>query len=376
MEKYFDCAATTPMTEAALGAFTKAAREFYGNTSSVHDVGTKAHSLLEHSRETLAGLLGVEASGLFFTSGGTESNWLGMEAMMSAGGGNHLILSAAEHSSIRRVVEKKEREGWSVTRVPLTDGGMVDLKSLEEAITAETVVVSVQLVNSDIGTIQPLNEIHSLCKRHNLLLHSDFVQAFGKIDVREAASFVDSFSLSAHKIGGPKGVGALYIRPSLSFEPIFPSVTHESGVRPGTVNTPGVASFIVAADSTLREDGILDLKTTFLKQLREDFEVVGDVRHQSVPIVGLLVKGVPGQWMVLEGSRHGYAFSTGSACQSGMDGTLPTLDAMGMTEEDSEVFIRISFHPSHTKEDVIHLADCLNQVVVDYSGEKVEMAGR
>ncbi|WP_241657217.1 cysteine desulfurase family protein [Halobacillus salinus] len=365
--KYFDYAATSPMSEDALSAFMKAAREYYGNTSSVHDVGTNAKALVEHSRQTLAATLNVDPAGLYFSSGGTEGNWLGIEALLSAGSGNHIIISAAEHSSVRRIVEKKEKEGWRISRIPLTTSGVVDVEALQDEMTEDTALVSVQLVNSDLGTIQPLEVIHRLCAESGVFLHSDFVQAFGKIDVTNVVGLVDSFSLSAHKIGGPKGVGAVYIRPSLSFTPIFPSVTHESGVRPGTLNTPGIASFVVAADHHVEEERISYLKSIFLTKLESSFQLVGDTRDQEVPILGLLVEGVPGQWLMLEGSRRGYAFSVGSACQSYQDSTLPTLDAMGIDEELAETFIRISFHPSHTEADVLGLADCLNGIVAEYS---------
>lgn len=368
--KYFDYAASSPMTEPAIDAFVKASREFYGNSSSAHDIGTKALSLVEHSRQTLAHRLNIDPSGLFFSSGGTEANWLGMEALMSAGTGDHIIISAAEHSSVRRIVEQKEKEGWSVSRVPLTGKGVVDVEALEKEITENTALVSVQLVNSDLGTLQPLEDIHQVCLRHGVLLHSDFVQAFGKVEVKAIAEIVDSFSLSAHKVGGPKGVGAVYIRPNLSFTPIFPSVTHESGVRPGTLNPPGIASFVVAADRELEEEKVVLLKSTFLKNLNDAFCVVGDTRNQGVPILGLLVEGVAGQWLMLEGSRRGYAFSTGSACQSDQSSTLPTLEAMGMDEEQAETFIRVSFHPSQTENEVVALAECLNRIVMEYPSKQ------
>lgn len=372
MERYFDYAATSPMSEEALAAFTKAAEEFYGNTSSAHDTGTKAQSLLEHSRHTLAAMLDVEQEGLYFTSGGTESNWIGLEALMGAGKGNHIVVSAAEHSSVRRVVDKMEREGARVTWVPFTADGVVDLEALASSVTEETAVVSVQLVNSDVGTIQPLEKVYRHCRENGVLLHSDFVQAFGKIDVKIVAPLVDSFSISAHKIGGPKGVGAVYIRPTLSFSPIFHGVTHESGVRPGTVNTPGIASFIVAADEALvqKNDGeIQTLKNKFVEHLGAEFSVVGNSLHRDIPIIGLTTRGVPGQWMMLEGNRRGFAFSTGSACQTGHDGTLKTLEAMGMTKEQGETFIRISFHHSQSELDIERLAECLNTIAAEHRSE-------
>ncbi|RWZ52369.1 aminotransferase class V-fold PLP-dependent enzyme [Halobacillus fulvus] len=371
MEKYFDFAATTPMSHAALNAFVKASEEYFGNSSSLHDTGSKAGQLLEHCRTRLSEMMGIEG-GLYFTSGGTESNAIALQALAYAGNGKHIVTTEAEHSSVNNVLDKLAREGFRVSRLPFTKKGEVDVDRMKEIMNEETALVSVQLVNSDIGTIQPIKEMASLCRQYGSLLHSDAVQAFGKIDIREWAPYVDSLSISAHKVGGPKGVGAVYISPAVSFSPLVPNGTHESGVRPGTVNTPGIASFLVGAEemvTTMEEHQVktIALKKTLLDSVANGpFDVVGRV-EEPIPILGLIGKGVSGQWMMLEANRRGFCFSTGSACQSKNEGSLPTLTAMGINKEEAEGFIRISFHPNQTREEVIELGRCLTDIVSAYS---------
>ncbi|MGI8316377.1 IscS subfamily cysteine desulfurase [Halobacillus mangrovi] len=371
MTTYFDYAATCPIQEEALEAYMRSSREFYGNTSSLHDVGTKASTLLEHCRKTFSRLINAEAEGIYFTSGGTESNVLGLHALLDAHPGTHIIASEAEHSSIQNLLTKFEREGYEVSRVPLTSSGYVDVNQLEELMREDTALVTIQHVNADIGTIQPIERIHTLCKKSGSLFHSDCVQSFGKIDLTSITPYLDSLSISSHKVYGPKGVGAVYIRPSLSFRALLPNTTHESGVRAGTVNTPGVAGFTVAADHCVK---LIEEHQVIIQKHKKYFlEVIGEVSSEitvfgelnEVPILGLGINGIDGQWTMLEANRKGYAFSTGSACQARSDGPPKTLLSMGVSEQEAKTFIRLSFSHLHSKEDIEGLANCLKKVMAD-----------
>ncbi|ARI78967.1 IscS subfamily cysteine desulfurase [Halobacillus mangrovi] len=371
MTTYFDYAATCPIQEEALEAYIRGSREFYGNTSSLHDAGTKASALLEHCRKTFSTLINAEAEGIYFTSGGTESNIIGLQALLDAHPGNHIIASDAEHSSIQNLLTKFEQEGYEVSRVPLTSAGFVDVNQLEELMSKDTAIVTIQHVNADIGTIQPIQRIHSLCKKWGSLFHSDCVQSFGKIDLTAITPYLDSLSISSHKVYGPKGVGAVYIRPSLSFMPLLPNTTHESGVRAGTLNTPGVAGFTVAAEHCVHT---LEEHQTIIQKHKEYFlELMGEVSSEltifgelnEVPILGLGIDGTDGQWTMLEANRKGYAFSTGSACQARSDGPPKTLLSMGVSEQEAKTFIRLSFSHLHSKEDIEGLAMCLKKVIAD-----------
>ncbi|MGR9047783.1 IscS subfamily cysteine desulfurase [Halobacillus faecis] len=363
MEGYFDYAATCPVDEDALEAYTHATRNYFANTKSLHDSGTKAHALLEQCRTTIAGLMGVGKEGVYFTSGGTESNELAIHALLKAGSGRHIITTDAEHSSVRNVIHKYEREGYKVTRVPLNEAGSVNVEDVERAVQEDTVLMAIQHVNSDIGTVQPIRSLSDVCRSYGILFHSDCVQSFGKVPVEEVAPYVDSLSVSAHKLYGPKGIGAVYIRPSLSFAPKSPGGTHEGGVRAGTVNTPGIAGFTVAAEKMVNarhriESKIMELKKAFLRA--GEWQIVGDTADHAVPIIGLLLPEMEGQWAMLEGNRRDFHFSTGSACQAGSQESPGTLIAMGYDVEEAKSFIRLSFSHHQTNEQIRDLALFLN----------------
>ncbi|WLR48296.1 IscS subfamily cysteine desulfurase [Halobacillus litoralis] len=359
MERYFDYAATCPVDEDALEAYIHATRNYSANTKSLHDSGTKAHALLEQCRNTIAGLMGVEQEGVYFTSGGTESNEIAIHALLKAGRGKHIITTDAEHSSVRNFIQKYEGEGYKVTRVPLNEAGSVNLKDVERAVQEDTVLMAIQHVNSDIGTVQPIRELSDVCRSYGILFHSDCVQSFGKVTMEEVAPYVDSLSVSAHKLYGPKGVGAVYIRPTLSFAPKIPGGTHEGGVRAGTVNTPGIAGFTVAAEKMVRErhrieSKILELKETFLRT--GEWKVVGDTADHAVPIIGLILPEMEGQFAMLEGNRRDFHFSTGSACHAGSQEPPGTLIAMGYDVEEAKSFIRLSLSHHQKNEQIKELA--------------------
>lgn len=372
--KYFDFAATTPLDPEAGEVYIKAGSEFFGNSSSLHDIGGLSSALLENCRNELAALLGVEAQGLYFSSGGSESNFLALEALLSAPHryGNHIISGMAEHSSIHGILKKLEQNGYEITFLPLDSSGLIDIKALQRSIRPETILVTIQHVNSEIGTIQPIEEIAKLCLDQSIHFHSDFVQSFGKIDLKTIVPLISSFSFSGHKIYGPKGIGGLYIKPQIHFKPIFPGTSHERGLRPGTVNVPGIAGMTVAAQKIfqrLKEDSIK------YKQLREalldslspisDRLIVYQASgNQQLPnILGMRILGIEGQWMMLECNRMGYAISTGSACQVGMQAPAMVTQALGLSQRDAKGFFRISFGHSTTIEDCSSLGKHIVNIV-------------
>lgn len=369
MKGYFDYAATCPLDEDALHAYVHAASNYFANSSSLHDPGSKAKKLLEHCRRKMAGLFLVEEEGVFFTSGGTESNEIALHALLDASQGKHIVTTDAEHSSVRNLMKKYEKEGYVISKVPLTTKGIVDMEVFEQVVCEETAIVAIQHVNSDIGTLQPIRRISAICRERGVLLHSDCVQAFGKVNLSEVAPYVDSLSVSSHKVYGPKGVGAVYIRPTLSFLPKIPGSTHESGVRPGTINIPGIAGFVVAAEKMVddlvnQQQRIRRLKQIFLNELKgEACELIGEVSENPIAIVGLCLTDTEGQWAMLEGNRQGFHFSTGSAC--GVQSSEPpaTLLAMGMLKSQAKTFIRVSFSHEQTESDVEKLARFLTAIL-------------
>ncbi|SDM22660.1 IscS subfamily cysteine desulfurase [Bacillus sp. OK048] len=369
---YFDFAATTPLDSDVAEVFVQASTEFYGNSNSLHDIGGQSQDLLENCREELANLLGVNKKGLYFTSGGSEGNFLAIEALLSAlkKPGKHIIAGMAEHSSIHGVLSRLE--GYTITFLPLNSSGLIDIEELEHSLTPETILVTVQHVNSEIGTIQPVERIARICQENDIHFHSDFVQSFGKIDLKKVAPLVSSFSFSGHKIYGPKGVGGAYIDPAISWRPFFPGGSHERGFRPGTVNVPAIAAMTAAAQKIHTQlfdskDKFIALRAALMETLEPIKELVhihqADQSSQLPSIIGLGISGIEGQWMMLECNRYGFAISTGSACQIGMQTPAKVTEALGLSLQVAKEFIRISFGKSTKMEDVVKLGETIVDIV-------------
>ncbi|MDN3020202.1 IscS subfamily cysteine desulfurase [Paenibacillus sp. BSR1-1] len=375
---YFDFAATTPLDKDAAEVYLKVATEYYGNASSLHDIGGQSSALLDNCREELAQILGVDKKGLFFTSGATEGNFLALEALLSAPlkKGNHIIAGMAEHSSIHGELRRLEKAGYEITLLPFDGPGLIDIQKLANEIKPETILVAVQHVNSEIGTIQPVEAVAEICKAHQIHFHSDCVQAFGKMDLKSITPLVSSISFSGHKIYGPKGIGGVYINPRIHWDPFFPGGSHESGFRPGTVNVPAIAGMTVAAQKIIGQissnhDTFTLLRNTFIEALtpiKDRVVVYGtDEAESQLPnIIGLRISGIEGQWMMLECNRLGFAISTGSACQIGMQSPAKVTQALRLSTEEAKQFIRISFGKSTTVEEVLQLAKSIVKIVQEF----------
>jgi cysteine desulfurase len=369
---YFDYAATTPMSEEALHVYTEAAKSYFGNASSLHDIGSSAARLLDICRKELATFINGDERGIYFTSGGTESNILVVRSIIQAHHhkGNHLITTATEHASLYHLFQQLETEGYEVTYLPVDRFGLIDINELEQAITPKTIFTSIHHANSEIGTVQPIQEIGKRLRKQGVIFHSDCVQTFGKIHVDVQAMFVDSLSISAHKIYGPKGVGAVYIDPRVKWNACFPNATHEHGFRPGTVNVPGIASFVTAAQQIC--DNLITEQAR-LKQLRQYFTslvyekglpitIEGHPETHLPNIIGLCVHGVEGQYTMLECNRHGIAISTGSACQVGKQAPSRTMLAIGKEKEEAKQFVRISLGKFTTAAEIDQLVAVLETI--------------
>lgn len=371
---YFDFASTTPLCPKAGDMYLKIATEYFGNASSLHDIGGQSAAILENCRNELATLLGVNKNGLYFTSGGSEANFLAIEALLSSPKrvGNHIITGIAEHSSIHGAMNRLKKKGWEITYLPFNQSGLIDLDMLKDSIKQETVLITIQHVNSEIGTIQPIEDIARICALNNIHFHSDLVQSFGKIDLKNIASLVSSFSFSGHKIYGPKGIGGVYINPSIFWAPFLPGSTHEKGLRPGTVNIPAIAAMTVAAQNVHNQIPIHFkqfqlLRETMINTLNpiKDYIKIHQARESSQlsSIIGLSISGIEGQWLMLECNRAGFAISTGSACQVGMASPSKAMEAIGITGKEAKEFIRISFGRSTKIEDVQKLGQNLRSIV-------------
>lgn len=376
--KYFDYAATCPIDDEALDTYVKASKEYFGNTSSLHDIGSKASALLEDCRQQLGQMLGVNSKGIYYTSGGSESNTLAIRSLLSAKEqkGKHIITSMAEHSSIHSLMDQLKQEGYHITNLPFNNAGTIDINELNQAITPDTVLVVVQHVNGEIGTIQPIKQIGELCTKQGIYLHTDCVQSFGKVDVKSIIPFVTSLSLSSHKIYGPKGIGAVYINPEMKWNSVYPNTSHEKGFRPGTVNVPAIAGFTVAAYKCVKEleessEHFTRLRKNFKEDLKDVSErltfIEGPDTIQMPSVMGICITGIEGQWVMLELNRLGFAISTGSACQVGKQAASKTMLALGMSEEQAKQFVRISFGKLTKIEDVKALTQSIRTIISAYN---------
>lgn len=368
--KYFDYAASCPLDQEAAEVYVKAASSYYGNSSSLHDIGDQANELLEYSRNQFARFFEVSKDGIYFTSGGSEGNYLALQTLLSGKvkKGNHIITGMAEHSSVLNTMEKLRQAGWEITMLPFDSGGRIDVKSFMDAVREDTVLASLQHANPEIGTLQPIEKIGALCREHNILFHSDCVQSFGKVDVAQIARAVDSLTISGHKFYGPKGVGAVYLNPALRWESYAPGTTHEGGFRAGTVNVPGIAAMAVAAEKAMKN---LEVYEEHYHMLREEF------LHSLAPVrswctvyeadlpstIGMRVDGLEGQLIMNEANLRGFAISTGSACQVSLEAPSKTMVALGVEGKAAKEFIRITLGRETKVKDVRELGETLVKIV-------------
>lgn len=378
MRIYLDYSATTPISEQALELYIQVAKEYYGNPSSLHDIGSKAGYLLNTCREELAACFNGEGRGVYFTGGGSESNYLAIRSLVKAhqNKGKHLITSLVEHSSVLNTFKGLEEEGFLVTYLPVDQYGEVQISELQKAITDQTILVSITHANAEVGTIQPIEEIGELLAQKNIMFHSDCVQSFGKLPIDVVKAKLTSISLSSHKVYGPKGVGASYISPEVTWKGIVPHTTHEKGFRQGTANLPGVAGFVTAAQditANLEEEAVRCHKLThqLLTGIRsKGWNVVleGHPERRLPHHLGLRLVGMEGQYAMLELNRYGIAISTGTACLAGQLGPSETMQAIGKTTMEANEFIRITVGKHTSEMDIASTIKVINQILTSYFG--------
>ncbi|WP_102345424.1 IscS subfamily cysteine desulfurase [Bacillus sp. Marseille-P3661] len=359
---YLDYAATTPMNLEAINVYSEVATQFYGNPSSLHDIGSSAQSILERSRELFATFINGDARGIYFTSGGSESNYLAIHSLLNGNSqkGKHIITTDIEHSSIRNTLEALKKEGYEISTIGVNEVGRIDLDALRAAIRPDTVLATIHHGNSEIGTVQDIEEIGKILNNHGVLFHSDCVQTFGKIAIDVKKAKLDSISVSSHKIYGPKGVGLCYINPTQSWKPTVPNTTHESGFRPGTVNVPGIAAFITAAEISIpkmsqEQARFAILRRKFLDGVKSDnWNIIeeGPATSRLEHIIGIRIDGIEGQYTMLECNRYGVAISTGSACAVGKQSPTKTILALGRSKEEAKQFVRLSLGAPTTEQEI------------------------
>lgn len=370
---YFDHNSTSPVDPRVLEEMERVVRETPGNPESAHAMGRAARFELEAARERLAGHLGARPEEIVFTSGGTESNNMVLWGTAIALGSRqrHLIISGVEHPAVFRTAEHIEETGYKVSRLPVDGEGIPNAADLEEVLSPETFLASVMLANNETGAILPVKELAPVATGRGVLFHTDAVQAIGKIPFRVDDLGVDLLTAAAHKVGGPRGIGLLFIRKDTPIKPIAGGGEQEFGMRPGTVSTALAAGFAKAVDLAVaemedRREHLLDLTNRLAEGI---FESIRSVRRNGPEInrlpntLNITVHGVAGESILMALDREGFCLSTGSACTTGSALPSHVLTAMGLSREEVTSSVRLSLGPQNTKEEVDRFLDLFPGIV-------------
>ena len=370
---YLDHNATTPVRSEVFDVMEPFFRDRFGNASSIHRYGQDARAAVEEARARVAGLVNARPGEIYFTSGGTESDNLAIKGTAYArkACGRHIITTNIEHSAVLNSCAFLEREGFEVTYLPVDEFGRVDPGQVEDALTDRTILVSIMHANNEIGTVQPVSEIGRIARARGVCFHTDAVQSAGKLPVDVEAMGADLLSLSGHKIYGPKGVGAIYIRKGVEIEPTAHGGHHENDVRSGTENTVGIVGLGKAAELAAEER---ESECRHLSGMRDDLEARIRVEIEGVRVNGhperrlpgtlnVSFPGAEGESLIMSLDLAGIAVSTGSACTSGAIEPSHVLLALGRDPRTALGSVRFSFGRDNTMGDVDCVMDRLPGIV-------------
>lgn len=372
---YLDHAATTPVLPEVADLMATALREDFGNPSSVHAAGRRAKELVEGAREQVAGAVGARPDEIVFTGGGTEADNLALKgaATKRRGNGNHLVVSAFEHHAVLDAARWLESQGFELSLAPVGPNGLVDPEAVAALVRPGTILVSVMAVNNELGTIQPIAEVASAVRaaNPNALVHTDAVQALGNVPVDLHRWGVDLAAFAAHKLGGPKGVGALFVRSGVAVEATVHGGGQERGLRSGTLNVAGIAGFGLAAQTAVKEvdekqERVGALRDRLLAGLRveiPDLVVNGTLETRVPGTLSISIPGTEGETLLLLLDQAGIACSSGSACASGAMDPSHVLMAMGVPKKQALGSLRFSLGRPSSMEDVEAVLQVLPGIV-------------
>lgn len=376
---YLDNSATTPVDPRVAEALARSLTHVFGNPSSVHGFGQQARAAVDRARREVAALINSKPNEVIFTSGGTEANNLAIRGVCQSAvaHGRHIITSSIEHPSVRGVCAALEQQGWEVTRLPVYTNGVVRVADVREALRPDTVLVTIMLANNEIGTVQPVAEIGALMRekraagQKHLCLHTDAVQAAGRMTVNVEELGCDLLTMSAHKVYAPKGVGALYVRRGVRLTGQNIGGHQERERRAGTENVPGIVAFGEAAKLAREE---LESRIAHDRALRDRFEqIIADLipevvfngdRNERLPhLSNISFRYIEGEGLLINLDLQGVAVSTGSACSSGTLEPSPVIRALGVDDEIARGSIRFSFGKDNAESDVNYVVEVLAQAV-------------
>jgi len=371
---YLDYNATSPLCPAALEAMEPFLQRHYGNPSSVHAAGREARAGVDDARDRLAALLGAKPHELVFSSSGTESNNLAVLGLARAhrDRGRHLICASTEHHAVLHAFEHLgKREAFEVTFLPVGDHGRVDPDDLRRALRHETTLVSVMTANNETGVLQPMEELAALCQERGVLLHSDMVQSFGKLETRLGQSGLAAASFAAHKFHGPKGAGLLYLRAGLAIEAVQFGGAHENQRRPGTENVPAIAGMAAAAewisrDRAAEQERQSALRDRLWKRIEEAFPSAtqnGDTTHRLANTLNVSFAGFSSETILMALDLDGLCASSGSACMVGSVVASHVLLAMGLPASLASSAVRFSLGRGTTEKEIDQAGEIVARVM-------------
>jgi len=370
---YLDYAATTPPHPEVVKAMLPYLSDAFGNPSSIHSLGQRTRAALEEARERVATLIGARSEEIVFTSSGTEADNLAIKGVAYANEnrGSHIITTSIEHHAVIEPCRFLEKRGFRVTYLPVDRYGLVDPEDVKRAITDKTILISVMHANNEIGTIEPIAEIGRIAREKGICFHTDAVQTVGHIPVNVNELGVDMLSVSAHKLYGPKGVGALYIRKGTRMIPLMHGGEQERGRRPGTENVPGIIGFGRAAEIAQRDMGgeakhLVGLRDKLIEGLYKRIDGVFLNGHPTERLpnnVNISIEYVEGESVLLNLDLEGIAASTGSACSSGSLEPSHVLLAMGLSHQKAHGSLRLTLGRETTDEDIVRVLEVLPPIV-------------
>ena len=368
---YLDNAASTQIHEDVLNSMLPYLKEQYGNPSSIHRYGRLAHKAIERSRKQIASLINAEPSEILFTSGGTESNNTALRGIAMKNTSGQIITSVIEHDAILEPCKKLEQNGFDVDYLPVNEFGMVDSSVLKSHISDKTSLVSIMFGNNEVGTIQSISELSKICNENNILFHTDAVQAVGKVPIDVKKLGIDLLSISSHKLYGPKGIGALYIKNGIDIDPVILGGGQERGLRSGTENVSSIVGFGKACEMAKNN---LNENISQIKKLRDN--LVEKVLHE-IPEVTLnghpqfrlpnnahfTFLGVNGEDLIIKLDEYGIAASTGSACSVNTQKASHVLQAMGFSHEQITGSLRLTIGIFNNQKEIEQTVSVLKKVV-------------
>ncbi len=375
MEVYLDNSATTQASAGVLKAVSAAMTDYYGNPSAMHSMGVMAENKVREARELLARLLKVEGKEIYFTSGGTEANNMALigAAMANKRAGNRIITTQIEHASVSNTMAYLKEQGFEIVTLPVDRYGQVKMQALDEAMTEDTIMVSVMYVNNEMGAVEPIEEIHRAIRAVNpsVVFHVDAIQAFGKYKIYPKRLGIDLLSVSGHKFHAPKGVGFLYKNSQVKVKPIIFGGGQQDGLRSGTLNVPGIVGLAVAAEEAYtnfeeKQEKLYQLKEQFVTEIQtiEGTKINGYPGRESAPhIVSVSFDGVRSEVLLHALEERGIYASAGSACSSHKALVSPTLKALALDKKYLDATLRFSFSTQTTEEELCFAVGALREIL-------------